>query len=35
MRLLVRVAGVLGEASGAVSMCVGGELPAFHLSVRA
>lgn len=34
MRLRVRVAGVLGEAWGAVSMCVRGELPAFHLSVR-
>ncbi|KAF2978534.1 hypothetical protein EK904_013391 [Melospiza melodia maxima] len=34
MRLWVCVAGVLGEAWGAVSMCVRGELPAFHLSVR-
>lgn len=34
MRLRVRVAGVLGEAWGAVSLCVRGELPAFHLSVR-
>lgn len=28
------MAGVLGEAWGAVSLCVRGELPAFHLSVR-
>lgn len=35
MWLRVWVAGVLVEASGAVSMCVRGELPAFHLSVRA
>lgn len=34
MRLRVRVFGALGEAWGAVSMCVRGELPAFHLSVR-
>lgn len=34
-QMRLRVAGVLVEASGAVSVCVRGELPAFHLSVRA